>query len=79
MSVFSGRQYQGAMRDQRDARYRKAVGRQQLLCDRGWYARKAPAGEPAAITTPAPAESLMRAADRGAGTDSRVFAKVAAS
>lgn len=72
MSVFSGRSGRGAMRRHRDERYRRAVGRQQLLCDAGEYKRVDWTGI-AWFYEPAPAEEFMRAEDRAyRSTDQRI-------
>lgn len=58
----------GINREAKEARYRRAVGRQQLLCDRGFY-RDVVTTEDTfifATLTPAPAVQFMRQADREA-------------
>ena len=56
----------GINRAKREARYRRAVGRQQLLCDRGVYRDVVELNATFifASKTPAPAVQFMRSADR---------------
>ena len=64
MSVLSG-YGPGARNRRKDERYREAVGRQQTLCDRGWYHRLHDNPSIGIVTaSPAPADELMRADDR---------------
>lgn len=56
----------GINRKAKEARYRRAVGRQQLLCDRGFYRDVITTNDTFifAQRTPAPAVQFMNAGDR---------------
>lgn len=78
MSVFHGAQGKGAMKRHRDERYRRAVGRQLLLLDRGWYIRQpdpATGMPPGGRAAPAPVELFLRAGDTAETVDFRSYAR----
>lgn len=73
MSVYQGPQGKGAQRRHRDDRYRAAVGRQQLMHDRGRTQQRSLL-LPGTFTYPAPVEEFLRPGDDPNHTDFRTWA-----